>query len=88
MGDFKKVVFEPGKKTIKVRQGSRLDEVARDAGLELETVCGGSGKCGKCKVLIADGAGKPTVAERSHLSSSDRAGTAWPALPLLIEICG
>ncbi len=71
MGDFKKVVFEPGKKTIKVRQGSRLDEVARDAGLELETVCGGSGKCGKCKVLIADGAGKPTVAERSHLSSSD-----------------
>ncbi|NLZ27864.1 MAG: 2Fe-2S iron-sulfur cluster binding domain-containing protein, partial [Firmicutes bacterium] len=71
MGDFKKVIFEPGKKTIKVRRGSRLVEVARDADLKLETDCGGLGKCGKCKILIADGAGKPTAAERFHLSSSD-----------------
>lgn len=71
MGDFKKVTFEPGEKTIKVRRGSRLAEVARNADLKLETDCGGLGKCGKCKILITDGAGKPTAAERFHLSTSD-----------------
>ena len=44
--------------------GALLSEVAREAGLELNMPCGGQGRCGRCAVIVQDGAG---VRRRSTL---------------------
>jgi uncharacterized 2Fe-2S/4Fe-4S cluster protein (DUF4445 family) len=45
-------------------------EAARELGEEIETLCGGRGQCGKCKVLISEGAFPKygIVSRRSHVS--------------------
>jgi len=67
-----KVVFEPQGRTVQVRPGTLLLEAAARAGLMIETPCGGSGTCGKCRVRVMSGAEDPAEADRRHLSSSDR----------------
>jgi uncharacterized 2Fe-2S/4Fe-4S cluster protein (DUF4445 family) len=37
--------------------GELLSEVARRAGLDLNIPCGGQGRCGRCAVIVQDGAG-------------------------------
>ena len=50
------VHFQPlGRKTPS-EKGKTLLELARDAGVAIESVCGSAGKCGKCKVIIRSGA--------------------------------
>lgn len=65
------VTFQPGDKTIYVLEGTRLHEAAAEAGLVLETPCGGEGKCGKCRVVVTDGAGEPTPAEVLNFSPDE-----------------
>lgn len=36
---------------IHVEKGTKLLDCIREAGFDVETFCGGSGKCGKCKVI-------------------------------------
>jgi len=44
------VVFTPDGKSLAVRAGTIILEASREAGIELDAVCGGVGKCGRCKV--------------------------------------
>ncbi len=44
------VSFTPDRKSITVREGTTILEASRDAGIQLDAVCGGGGKCGRCKV--------------------------------------
>ncbi len=44
--------------------GALLSEVARQAGIDLNMPCGGQGRCGRCAVIVQDGAG---VRRRSTL---------------------
>ena len=39
--------------TILAQDGELLSQACADAGFPLDLVCGGKGKCGKCKVDIA-----------------------------------
>lgn len=52
MGDDAKreVVFRPDGVSARVSDGSTILEAARAAGIHLDAVCGGKGKCGRCKV--------------------------------------
>ena len=50
-----KVVFLPASQTIDVNQGTSLLDAARQAGIELDTPCGGEGSCGTCIVRIESG---------------------------------
>ena len=50
-----KVVFQPSGKTLSVRPGSELLDVARQADVEVDSPCGGKGACGKCVVNITAG---------------------------------
>lgn len=43
-----RVVFEPGAIEVDVREGATLLEAAGQAGIVLDTPCGGEGTCGKC----------------------------------------
>ncbi len=47
-----RVVFEPDGKTISIHQGATLVEAAGQAGIVLNTSCGGRGTCGKCVVRL------------------------------------
>ena len=46
------VVFYPEGKVLEVPEGTTLLEAARQAGVWLDSACGGEGSCGKCKVIV------------------------------------
>lgn len=56
-----KIIFEPTGRQVYVLNESILLEAAAQAGLILQTPCGGAGKCGKCKVRIISGVCKPSA---------------------------
>jgi uncharacterized 2Fe-2S/4Fe-4S cluster protein (DUF4445 family) len=49
------IEFHPSKKQAQVPPGTLLIEAARQAGIEVETPCGGNGSCGKCIVKVLGG---------------------------------
>ena len=52
-----KVRFEPFGVTTEVEAGKTLLEAAIAAGVEIESICGGLGVCGKCRVIVSGGVG-------------------------------
>jgi len=48
------VTFQPDGKRTRVEEGSTLLEAVKLAGVDLTTICGGKGKCCKCKVVIEE----------------------------------
>ena len=56
-----KIVFEPAGRQVYVLPDTILLEAAAQAGIILQTPCGGTGKCGKCKVRITGGNCKPSA---------------------------
>ena len=65
------VTFRPSGKTVHVPAGARLMDAAVQAGLTLDMPCGGEGTCGKCRLVVHEGAGQPTAAERRALSDAE-----------------
>ena len=53
-----RVTFLPDKKVIDVDEGAFLIEAAEKAGVYLNSLCGGEGVCGKCRVQIIKGNAK------------------------------
>ncbi len=49
------VTFIPGYRKIEIEQGSTILDAAQRAGLNINVVCGGLGKCGKCIVYVQSG---------------------------------
>jgi len=68
---YHNVVFQPGEVLVEVAEGSTLKEVMNDAGLEFDFLCGGIGKCGKCKVKITKGLTTPVTREKEMLHSNE-----------------
>ncbi len=50
-----KIIFLPENKTVFVPLGSSILKAASLAGVHINSVCGGEGVCGKCKVIIERG---------------------------------
>jgi uncharacterized 2Fe-2S/4Fe-4S cluster protein (DUF4445 family) len=67
--------FQPvGRRTRTVTGASLLDH-ARDIDVSIESICGGSGKCGKCRVIVAEGAdmlSPVNESERDALTSEEQ----------------
>jgi uncharacterized 2Fe-2S/4Fe-4S cluster protein (DUF4445 family) len=61
-----KVVFIPSYKEAVCEEGSAILDVARDAGVYIDSACGGAGKCGKCKVRVVSGRCSPVSPEESE----------------------
>jgi uncharacterized 2Fe-2S/4Fe-4S cluster protein (DUF4445 family) len=51
-----KVRFQPGETVVEVPPGTLISEAARQAGLDLALPCGGQGRCGRCLVIVQQGA--------------------------------
>src|SRR4030042_248820 len=49
------VTFLPSYRKIDVERGTTILDAAQRAGLNMNVVCGGQGKCGKCVVYIQSG---------------------------------
>ncbi|MGZ4912596.1 MAG: ASKHA domain-containing protein [Halobacteriota archaeon] len=65
-----KVVFEPDNKTVKVERDTTVLDAATSSDIYIDSICGGRGKCGRCKVLI-DGSVKSD--ETDLLSAAEKA---------------
>jgi uncharacterized 2Fe-2S/4Fe-4S cluster protein (DUF4445 family) len=49
------VTFLPSYRKINIARGSTILDAAQRAGLNINVVCGGQGKCGKCVVYVQSG---------------------------------
>ena len=49
------VVFQPSGLRGKVKDGATVLEAAHKLGVDIESLCGGQGTCGKCRVRIEEG---------------------------------
>jgi len=68
------VVIQPFGLRATGLKGQTLYEVCRSAGIELTSVCGGLGSCGKCRVVVTGGRMNitgPSETEQEHLSSDE-----------------
>ena len=63
------VTFLPHEKTVEVEDKENLIRAAMEAGVHINASCGGSGVCGKCRVLVEEGSLDGGISE--HLSSED-----------------
>lgn len=50
-----KVIFQPSGRRGEIEEGMTLLDAARHLGVDIESICGGKGTCGKCKVRIEEG---------------------------------
>ncbi len=64
------VVFTPSGRRGRFREGVSLLDAARALGVDLDSVCGGRGICGRCQVVVSEGVhAKHGIESRaSHLS--------------------
>lgn len=65
------VTFFPDGKTVRVESGTTILQAAVQAGIRLDTPCGGKGTCAKCRVRIRSG--QAPSAESSRLTPDELA---------------
>lgn len=56
------VIFQPSGRRGKVSQGKTILEASRELGVNIASICGGTGLCGKCRVRTGKG---PSAAKRA-----------------------
>ena len=49
------IIFQPSGFRGKMPKGKTIIEAARELGENIESLCGGKGTCGKCRILISEG---------------------------------
>ena len=59
--------FQPLGRKVESKKGRTLLELAEEAGLSIESVCGAAGKCGKCKVIVRSGLASVTPLSLSEM---------------------
>ena len=66
-----RIVFTPTGRRGTFPHGTRLLDAARSIGVDVDSVCGGRGLCGRCRVVCMDGDfAKHAINSRStHLST-------------------
>jgi uncharacterized 2Fe-2S/4Fe-4S cluster protein (DUF4445 family) len=68
-GEDPHIEFEPLGLGCRSALGSSLLEATREAGVGLAALCGGQGRCGRCKVQVVSGAVSPLSAVEKELLS-------------------
>jgi uncharacterized 2Fe-2S/4Fe-4S cluster protein (DUF4445 family) len=68
------IIFQPSGKRIECNGKKSLLELARAAGVGIESACGGKGKCGKCKVHVRGEVAPPTESELTLLAGAETDG--------------
>ena len=65
------VVFSPSGKRGRFAEGTSVLDAARRLGVDLDSVCGGRGICGRCQVLVGEGMNPKLgiISSSSHVSA-------------------
>jgi len=69
-----RIIFQPYGKMAEASTGSTILDVARDTGVNLNSVCGGEGRCGKCRIIVRSGnelLSSPSKFEKRVFSEED-----------------
>jgi len=69
-----RIVFQPSGRRGEVEEDKTLLDASRELGVDIESVCGGKQRCGKCKVRIEEGR-----FERLGIRSSPSHASDWQA---------
>ena len=77
------ITFFPGNKTVEVEDGTTVFKAAVEAGIETGGNCGGTGSCGRCKVIIE---GNCTCGKNPQISDEEYA--QGYRLSCITEVCG
>lgn len=87
------VTFLPGGRVVPIEGGTPLLRAALGAGVELEAVCGGRGRCTSCRVQVVEGTPPPpTVNDQLQLGPDlvregyRLACQVFPAEPLTVRV--
>lgn len=67
------IIYGEQVKVVAVEKGSLIGDAVAASGLPLEQPCSGRGTCGKCKVLVEEGAMAPDAVEKQHLTPGELA---------------
>ncbi len=75
------VVFTPSGRRGRFEHGTTLLDAARRLGVDLDSVCGGRGICGRCQVEISEGehAKHGITSSASHLTPADEVEARYAA---------
>ena len=71
MRETYRITFQPDGRSVFVIRGTALIEAAGQAGIILNSPCGGKGTCGKCRVQIQLNPPEPGEADKNHLSAEE-----------------
>ncbi|MCW3982261.1 MAG: ASKHA domain-containing protein [Candidatus Bathyarchaeota archaeon] len=72
MGNLVKIVFNPMNREIEVERGRLLLDAIREADIRIESICGGKGECGKCRVILNQGdVSSLSTSQKKHLSPQE-----------------
>ncbi len=66
-----KITFLPDRKEVEVEEGTSLFDAAEKAGVYLNSLCGGEGVCGNCRVQVTGGRAKPDKGSIIFLSKEE-----------------
>ena len=69
-----KLIFQPYGKRLEPTVGRKIAEAAKEIGIDISSVCGGRGFCGKCRIIVREGGkhlASPSEAEERTLSEED-----------------
>ncbi|MFW6106867.1 MAG: ASKHA domain-containing protein, partial [bacterium] len=66
-----RVTFQPQGRAVSVLDGTTVLEAAAVAGLVIDTPCGGAGTCGKCRVLVSQGATESSQTDRKTFTKDE-----------------
>ena len=101
MSETVRVVFTPSGRQGEVERGTNILDAARELGVDLDTVCGGRGICGRCQVVPevgefakhgitskADALSVPGPSETTEYRGRRPLGTDRHRLGCHAEICG
>ncbi len=73
------LILQPEGKRLKVTVGKTILDIAQEAGVDIQSICGGKGICGKCRVIVHAGSeflSRTTKVERT-LFSDDEVGKGY-----------
>jgi uncharacterized 2Fe-2S/4Fe-4S cluster protein (DUF4445 family) len=66
------VLFLPHNKKVTVADGESLIRAALEAGVHINASCGGEGVCGKCRVIVEDGAVEGGITEKLNREDQEK----------------
>ncbi|MCQ1539408.1 DUF4445 domain-containing protein [Methanocalculus taiwanensis] len=68
-----RVIFHPLNTVVSVSRGTNLLAALRNAHVQIESICGGKGECGKCRVIIESGDFREKrLTQKNHVTAAER----------------